>query len=93
MKTTTMELRRFVKEESERVLGIANARIEELKHVAENSTCYGDIYNAIHAIDELEERVHMFKGDIPDDSWEDYSLKEHIKYFVERADSVLSKCK
>lgn len=93
MKTTTMELRNFANCEAERVLAIANARIEELKHVAEKSTCYGDIWNAVHAIDELEERIHDFKGDIPDDSWADYAVRDHMKYFVERADLVLSKCK
>ncbi len=93
MKTTMEQLRNFMKCEANRVLAIAYARIEELQDVAEKSTSYGDIYNAVHAIDELEERIHDFEGDIPDDSWADYAVRDHIQYFIERADSVLSKCK
>lgn len=93
MATTKMELRNFMNREAERVLAVANGRMEELKHLAEKSKCYSDISIAVHEMDELKECVNRFKENIPDDSWADWAVIDHMKYFVERADSVLSKCK
>ncbi len=93
MRTTYETALDFINLEAERVLKIADAKIKELKRDSEISENFDEIYLCVKAVEDLNEAVKRFEGDIPDDSWRPHVIIDHMPYFIRSADRVLELCK
>lgn len=85
--------RKFMGEEADRVLDVANETLYKMKVNAEKSSDFNEIKGIVENIEILEKKLHDFKGYIPDENWADYQVIDIINSFVKRGDNVLELCK